>query len=172
MTGPTGKVCVVAACLVAACASTVQPQEGRLAPIAPADRQVKVFSSGDADQARGKMRALIAPYVAQAQATYPEAKRRYLAGLPPGETFFVTCVLHDWTGRFEQVFLRVDHIEAGMITGRIASQVETVHGYRGGDAHRVLEGDIVDWTISKPDGSEEGNFVGKFLDTLPQQIRY
>lgn len=28
------------------------------------------------------------------------------------------------------------------------------------------EKDIIDWLISKPDRSEEGNFVGKFLDTL------
>ena len=25
--------------------------------------------------------------------------------------------------------------------------------------------EVLDWTISKPDGTEEGNFVGKFLDT-------
>ena len=28
------------------------------------------------------------------------------------------------------------------------------------------EKDILDWLIAKPDGSEEGNFIGKFLDTL------
>ena len=29
----------------------------------------------------------------------------------------------------------------------------------------MKESDVLDWTISKPDGTEEGNFVGKFLDT-------
>lgn len=23
---------------------------------------------------------------------------------------------------------------------------------------------LIDWTISKPDGTEEGNYIGKFLD--------
>ncbi len=27
------------------------------------------------------------------------------------------------------------------------------------------EDELLDWLISKPDGSEEGNVVGKFLDT-------
>jgi hypothetical protein len=29
----------------------------------------------------------------------------------------------------------------------------------------VQEKDVYDWTISRPDGSEDGNYVGKFLDT-------
>jgi hypothetical protein len=53
---------------------------------------------------------------ARALATYADAKRRYLAGLPEGETFFVTTVLRDGDGRFEQVFVLVDHIEGGRIT--------------------------------------------------------
>lgn len=27
------------------------------------------------------------------------------------------------------------------------------------------ETDMLDWPITRPDGTEEGNFVGKFLDT-------
>jgi hypothetical protein len=160
----------VAVLLVGACASTGRPQEGRLASNAPRDRPVRVAAQSP-EEAHAKLQALIAPYVAEARATYPEAKRRYLAGLAPGETFFVTCVLRDGAGLFEQVFLLVDHIEAGVITGRIWSEIETVHEFRRGDAHRVTEGEIVDWLISEPDGTEQGNFVGKFLDTLPQLIR-
>jgi hypothetical protein len=29
----------------------------------------------------------------------------------------------------------------------------------------VSEAELLDWLITKPDGSEEGNVVGKFLDT-------
>ena len=29
----------------------------------------------------------------------------------------------------------------------------------------VPELEVLDWTVSKPDGTEDGNFVGKFLDT-------
>jgi hypothetical protein len=33
--------------------------------------------------------------------------------------------------------------------------------------HRITfsETEMVDWVISKPDGTEEGNVVGNFLDT-------
>lgn len=41
-----------------------------------------------------------------------------------------------------------------------------VRQYRRGDHNELKEADLVDWLISKPDGSEEGNVVGKFLDTL------
>jgi hypothetical protein len=33
-----------------------------------------------------------------------------------------------------------------------------------GDPYKLSERDLTDWLISKPDGSEEGNVVGKFLD--------
>ncbi len=40
-----------------------------------------------------------------------------------------------------------------------------VTGYKEGDEFRISKTELLDWTISKPDGSEEGNVVGKFLET-------
>jgi hypothetical protein len=157
------------AAVVIACASAGEPQQGTLSPNAPVDRPVAV-EGRSSDEALARMRELTAPYTEQALATYPDAKGRYLAGLPPGETFFVTTVLRDSAGRFEQVFVLVDQIDDGIVKGRIASEILSVDGYRRGQPHTFREADIVDWLISKPDGSEEGNFVGKFLDTLPQTV--
>jgi hypothetical protein len=42
--------------------------------------------------------------------------------------------------------------------------VDIVHGYRLGDRYTFPESELRDWLIAKPDGSEEGNYVGKFLD--------
>jgi hypothetical protein len=145
-------------------------RERVLAANAPADRPVALVGPS-ADESLARWRALIAPHVATARATYPDAKRRYLAGLPRGETFFVTTVLRDSEGRFEQVFLRVDRIDNGIVTGRIYSEIATVRGYRAKDTVKVAEAEIVDWMISRPDGSEEGNVVGKFIDTLPSTVR-
>jgi hypothetical protein len=152
-----------------AAAGTGQRQEGKLSPDAPPDRPVQIVSKSPKDALAG-WRAMISPYVTKARATYPDAKRRYLAGLQPGETFFVTTILVDDEGRFEQVFLLVDKIESGTITGRIFSDIATVRGYKPRDVHQVPEAEIVDWLISKPDGSEEGNLVGKFLDNPPRRI--
>ncbi|HEY7376875.1 MAG TPA: hypothetical protein VIF57_32250 [Polyangia bacterium] len=156
---------------LSACASTSTGyrQEGRLANNAPADRPVHVRGTNP-EEALANWRRQIAPYVAKATATYPSAKQRYLAGLPAGETFFVTTLLRDRDGHFEQVFVLVDRIAAGAITGRISSDIAAVRGYRRGDVLSFPESEVVDWLISKPDGSEEGNFVGKYLDTLQQPV--
>jgi hypothetical protein len=50
------------------------------------------------DEQRQRLEAALKPYIAKARATYPRAKARYLAGLPPGQTFFVTVDLRDPAG--------------------------------------------------------------------------
>jgi hypothetical protein len=136
----------------------------------PADPHVA--ANAPQDQPRGIVSAqrqafldAVEPYVKQARSTYPAAKAKYLAGLPPHESFFVVTRLVDDAGRMEQVFVVVDRIEAGVVEGRIWSELNVVRGYRLRDPIRVQESDLVDWVITKPDGTEEGNFVGKFLDS-------
>ena len=104
------------------------------------------------------------PYVMQARASWPQAKQLYLGGLPPRHTFFVTALIVDSTARREQVFIAVDTIQGGNISGRIWSRIFVVSGYRLGDRYTFPEAELRDWMIANPDGSETGNFVGKFLD--------
>jgi len=153
---------------IASCASTGRHQEVALAPNAPEDRPVH-FTGSEANEALARWRALVAPYVEQARSTYPDAKRRYLAGLPPRHTFFVTTLLRDQQGHFENVFVLVDEMANQQVRGRITTDVNLVRGYHNGQPLAFPEGEVIDWLISKPDGSEEGNYVGKFLDTLPQK---
>jgi hypothetical protein len=105
----------------------------------------------------------IAPYVAKARATYPAAKARFLAGLPPGYSFAVRVRLKDSKGRREDSFLTVNKISGGKITGRLES-VTLLRNYKTGQTISVKEGEIDNWVIVRPDGTEEGNYVGKFLD--------
>ncbi len=136
----------------------------RLASNAPRDRPV-----GAAADSVDQLEQWTAPLVRQARETYPDAKRRFLAGLPPREVFFVTVRLRDETGRFEQVFVHVEHIVGDVIAGSLASDISLVRRYKRGDHFELKEAELVDWTISKPDGSEEGNLVGKYLDKLQEQ---
>lgn len=147
----------VAAFLLAA--STVMTA-AQLAPNAPEDKpwSIKTGEAAEFDRA-------IAPYVAKALATYPEAKKRFLAGLPPKHTFYITTRLRDAEGRWEQSFIEVENISQGVVTGVIASHLNGVKGYKAGDRHTFPEAEMLDWLISKPDGTEEGNVVGIFLDT-------
>jgi len=107
----------------------------------------------------------IAPYVAKARATYPDAKKRFLAGLPPGYRFSVRVPLKDPDGKREDSFIAVEKISGGNITGTIASRLTLVSHYKTGQRITVPETKIDNWVIVRPDGVEEGNPVGKFLDT-------
>lgn len=106
----------------------------------------------------------IAPYVAKARATYPDAKKRFLAGLPPGYRFAVRVPLFDPDGHREDSFVNVEKISDGKITGTIGSQLTLVSRYKTGQRITVPESQIDNWVIVRPDGTEEGNPVGKFLD--------
>jgi uncharacterized protein YegJ (DUF2314 family) len=140
--------------------SSVLAAEPRLAPNAPQDKPKRAEVS--------KMEQAIAPYVEQARKSWPEAKKRYLAGLPKGEIFFTTVKLAEGD-RVEQCFVRVTRVQAGKITGTIASDLLSLKKLHNGDVVTFNETELVDWMIAKPDGTEEGNVVGKFLDTWNQR---
>jgi hypothetical protein len=114
---------------------------------------------------RDAMNRAMRPFIAQARATFPAARQLFLAGLPPGHNFFVTTRLSDAAGREEQVFVAVDTIANDQITGRISNRVLVVSGYRMGQRYTFSESKLVDWLIIRPDGSDEGNVVGKFMET-------
>lgn len=121
----------------------------------PVDRPVRLDKT---------LMSLLEPCRTRALASYPEAKARYLAGLPSGYTFSVVVKLRDAEGRTEQVFLFVTRIYDGKIEAKIANQIQLVSGYKQGQAVTVQESEIIDWVIVSPDGSEEGNLAGKFID--------
>ena len=125
---------------------------------APVDKQFKATKEHLAEYDKA-----IAPYVTKARATYPAAKARFLAGLPPGYTFSVRARLFDPNGHREDSFVTVRKISGAEITG-ILGQVDILHSYKTGQTITVKESEIDNWVIQRPDGSEEGNYVGKFLD--------
>jgi len=132
----------------------------QVAPNAPRDQPYAV-----ADQQLAQLEKAMAPYIASARQTYPAARSKFLAGLPPGEHFFVVARIHASSGRWEQVFIRVQKIQEGVITGIISSDVTLVTEYKPGQTYTLKESELIDWLISKRDGTEEGNVVGKFMDT-------
>lgn len=151
----------IALTLSAGVALSQQPkQDIYVAPNAPKDKPINAGAS-QAEQ----IEAAIKPYVEKARNTYPQAKVRFLNGLPPKHSFFITTRIHDASKRFEQVFIAVREIKQGTITGVLASEIHVVTGYSLGDVLSFPESELIDWTITKPDGTEEGNFVGTFLDT-------
>jgi len=148
-------------CLGALSSPALGQRPVEVAPNAPKDQPVNAAMKC---QLRLIFEA-IAPYVAQARKTYPAARERFLRGLPPRHTMFVSTRLVDSTGRVEQVFVAVDSIRGRTIAGRIWSDIHVVSGYAMRQPYTFSDSALVDWTIARPDGTEEGNVVGKFLDT-------
>ena len=150
-------IALVTTCVLG-CAT--RPLDPSARPTPPPDQP---FSLHDTESLE-HLFSLMVPYTEQARATYPEAKRRFIEGLPPNHMFSVTTRLVDDEGRFEQVFIDVQRIEKGTIIGLIANEINVVSGYKTWQEYTFPETDLVDWTIVRPDGTEEGNYVGKFLD--------
>ena len=138
------------------------PPAPQLAPKAPVDQPLFAIDTAGAD----RLFKTIQPCILRAQGTYVEAKHRYVVGLPPDQSFFVTVRLRDSLSRTEQVFVVVDSIKNDTASGRIASTLGIVHGFYKGQPLVFPETQVLDWTISHPDGTEEGNYVGKFVDEL------
>jgi hypothetical protein len=132
-----------------------------LSPNAPKDKPIVSNSKNEKET----LVAATAPYIAQARSSYPQAKARFLKGLPPGQHFFATTIIHDSKGNEEQVFIAVSSIQNGFIRGVIFSSIEVVSGFKYKQPYSFPEADLIDWLITHADGSEEGNVVGKFLDT-------
>src|SRR5262245_10794106 len=129
--------------------------------IAPRFPEDQPFSCGAAETPRFK--ELMQPYVDYALQTYPDAKARYQRGLPTGQLFFLTTLFRHSDHHVEQVFVKVSVIKGDVVSGVIASD-PMGPGFTPGQPYQFRESEILDWTIQHPDGTEEGNVVGKFLD--------
>ncbi|MBL8741577.1 MAG: hypothetical protein JNK04_10800 [Myxococcales bacterium] len=129
----------------------------RLASNAPADQVVSTDPRADAEYQR---------LVQKARAELPDIRKRFQGGLPQNHHLFITTVVRG-TDSAEQLFVSVrDWSNAEVVDGLIASQPHTP-GYAAGDVIKVALADVIDWTISRPDGSEEGNALGKYLESRP-----
>lgn len=152
-------------------------QESTIAPNAPVDAPV---TATRACQVAALEQAL-APLIAEARATFPEARRRWVADRTTASAatttattpasarairpMYVTTRLRDAGGRTEQIFVKVDSLVGDRIVGRIASQIQLVTGYAYRQPHAFPEAQLLDWMFPNPDGTEEGNVLGKFIDT-------
>jgi len=107
----------------------------------------------------------IADIAREARKSLPRIKARYKNGLPVGQKLFVTTSVDDPQGRSEKLSVRVTEWRPNSIVGVIARQPLILTAMHQGDRMEIAERDVIDWTISMPDGSEQGNAVGKFIES-------
>src|SRR5688500_6086510 len=84
------------------------------------------------------MEKAIAPYVAKARATYPAAKKRFLAGLPRNYLFTVWLPFDERDEkrgeyRREHLFVLVERISGGKVFGRINNRTLSLKKLHYGD---------------------------------------
>ena len=115
-----------------------------LAPVAAQNKspQDKPFAS-NAEQIK-KFEDAIAPYVKRARETLPEAKKKYLAGLPKNQMFFVTMKLYDASKKYDQVFIRVISWKGETLQGILASDLALIHNHSKGEKLTCNESEILD----------------------------
>ncbi len=126
------------------------------APAAPAAVRLKMARADSA----------LAEPLQQARRTLTQARKRYAAGLPSGSKCLMTVRVLASDTSFRQVQARV----IGWRNGAVQALLSPIASTAPDDLRPVSfpETAVLDWTILAANGREEGNFVGKYLDTAAQ----
>lgn len=104
------------------------------------------------------------PQIEQAKTTLKEVHKRWNKGLPKGSQLFVTIRMYNEAGEFEHVLGRVDKWVPNRLFTTIASVMTVTDRFKPGQSLAFEQSIVVDWKIVNADGSEEGNYVRKFLE--------
>lgn len=118
-----------------------------------------------------RIEELIRDYSAMSRKELPEAISRFKNGLKKGAKLFVTTRIEDPDkNTFEQVFVQVESIEGDILSGKIDSNLTLITNYKNRDSYSCPESAILDWMIQNADGSEEGNYIGKFMGVVRSDV--
>ena len=110
----------------------------------------------------------LADPVREALRTLPQAKKRFLAGLPQGDQFLLSVRVIATDTSFRQVSARVLGWHGGTVQALLLP--DDADSANPGEPQPVSfpETAVVDWTLLRASGREEGNYVGRYLDTSRQ----
>ena len=94
----------------------------------------------------------IQPYVAKARKTYPAAKKRFVAGLPP-KYLFSLCdeALGSLSHEVRNFFWSLMRLRTAGSPVTLATHTKQPVGYNFGDKISFPESQVMDWTIVHPD---------------------
>jgi uncharacterized protein YegJ (DUF2314 family) len=94
---------------------------------------------------------------AEARARLPEARRRFQAGLGPGEKLLVKTAFPIGDGAHEHLWIEIDEWLGSTLTGRVSNRPLDVE-LRSGARVTFDEQEVEDWLIAHADGTTEGWF--------------
>ena len=93
----------------------------------------------------------------------PAMKQRYMAGLRPGETFFIKKGFPMRSGDLEYMWVTVIGWKDTSLQGVLSSEPQSTPDLRAGQKLQVMENEIYDWILKVPDGAPLGNYTGRVL---------
>ena len=106
----------------------------------------------------------------EALRTLPQAKKKFLAGLANGDQFLLSVRIIATDTSFRQVSARVldwhgSTVQALLLLPAAADAAATLPEPM---PVSFPETAVVDWTLRRASGREEGNYVGRYTDTAHQ----
>jgi uncharacterized protein YegJ (DUF2314 family) len=102
----------------------------------------------------------------RARAQLPKIKKRFAAGLEPGERFLVKAPFEvgGENGGHEYMWIEVVSWNAGVLAGALGNEPDHIPTLHKGASVKVAEKDVYDWIIVHEDGTEEGNETTRVLE--------
>ena len=110
----------------------------------------------------------LADPVREALRTLPQAKKRFLAGLPSGDQFLLSVRIIASDTSFRQVSARVLGWHGNTVQALLLPSAADSAGPTEPTLVSFPETAVLDWTLLWASGREEGNYVGRYIDTSRQ----
>ena len=110
----------------------------------------------------------LADPVREARRTLLQAKKKFLAGLPSGDQFLLSVRVLAGDTSFRQASARVLGWHGNMVQALLLPNAAEKAGPSEPLPVSFPETAIVDWTLLRASGREEGNYVGRYTDTARQ----
>jgi uncharacterized protein YegJ (DUF2314 family) len=96
----------------------------------------------------------------------PELRKRFTAGLKPGEVLLLKAPFKTPEGKNEWMWVEVSIWKAdGTIESILQNDPFQIPDLKSGARVRVKEAEIFDYLFTKPNGTVEGNETGKLIQS-------
>ncbi|MBO2012309.1 hypothetical protein [Hymenobacter negativus] len=109
----------------------------------------------------------LADPVREALRTLPQAKKKFLAGLPIGDQFLLSVRVIATDTSFRQASARVLGWHGNTVQALLLPSPDAAPKTEPTPVS-FPETAVVDWTLLRASGREEGNYVGRYIDTSRQ----
>ena len=110
----------------------------------------------------------LADPVREALRTLPQAKKKFLAGLPDGDQFLLSVRVVASDTSFRQASARVLGWRGNTVQALLLPAAADSATPAEPTPVSFPETAVVDWTLLRASGREEGNYVGRYTDTARQ----